>query len=293
MRRLVDHVLCKLPFEADWYKSRQCHPTYVGHPYFDEVRRQSLDQAFVDEQSQRPGMLVTILPGSRTQEVAKNLSSFLKAAGEIRRRVPDVRFAVASFNEKQAALARQLVAALEVPVEVFAGRTPELIRLGRCCLACSGSVSLELLYHAKPTIILYRVGWFPYTVARNLFIKVKFITLVNLLAADDPFLRAGARYDPRAAAAEDVLFPEHLTYEDRTQQMAAQIAAWLSDESRYERRVRELQELKQQHASGGASSRAAGYILRHLGSGTPALSGPHFDRSVLPSAGKRREESEK
>lgn len=293
MRRLVDHVLCKLPFEADWYKSRQCHATYVGHPYFDEVQRQQLDQAFLDDQSQRPGMLVTILPGSRTQEVAKNLASFLKAACEIRRRVTDVRFAIASFNEKQAAMARQQVAELHLPVDVFAGRTPELIRLGRCCLACSGSVSLELLYHTKPTVILYRVGWFPYTVARNLFIKVKFITLVNLLATDDPFLGRGARYDPQAAAGEGVLFPEHLTYGDRTQQMADQIAEWLSDESRYERRVRQLQELKQQHARGGASSRAATYILRHLGADAPPLSGPHFDLTKMHKADKRREETEK
>lgn len=293
MRRLVDHVLCKLPFEADWYKARKCHATYVGHPYFDEVQRQQLDQAFLDEQTRRPGWLVTILPGSRTQEVAKNLASFLKAVGEIHQRVPDVRFAIASFNEKQAAMAREQVAALDLPVDVFAARTPELIRLGRCCLACSGSVSLELLYHAKPTVILYRVGWFAYAVARHLFIKVKFITLVNLLAADDPFLRRGASYDSRAAAEETVLFPEHLTYEDHTQPIADQIVKWLTDESRYQRRVRELQELKQRHARGGASSCAASYILRHLGPDTPPLSGPHFDVSKMHRPDKRREETEK
>ena len=35
MRRYVDHVLCKLPFEVDWYRQRACNATYVGHPYFD------------------------------------------------------------------------------------------------------------------------------------------------------------------------------------------------------------------------------------------------------------------
>lgn len=293
MRRLVDHVLCKLPFEADWFRARNCHATYVGHPYFDEVQRQPLDQAFLDDQGRRPGQLVTILPGSRTQEVAKNLASFLKAADEIRQRIPEVRFAIASFNENQAAMAREQVAALELPVDVFAGRTPELIRLARCCLACSGSVSLELLYHAKPTVILYRVGWFPYTVARNLFIKVRFITLVNLLAADEPFLPRGARYDPQAASGEDVPFPEHLTYQDRTQQMADQIAEWLSDEPRFQQRVQVLQKLKQRHASGGASSRAANYILRHLCRDTPPLSGPHFDLAKTHSTDKWRAKNEK
>jgi lipid-A-disaccharide synthase len=288
MRRLVDHVLCKLPFEADWYRARNCHATYLGHPYFDELERQQLDQAFCDAQSCRPGRLVTILPGSRTQEVAKNLQGFVAAAGRIHGSVPDARFAIASFNEKQAAMAREQIAGLDIPIEVFVGRTPELIRLSYGCLACSGSVSLELLYHAKPTVILYRVGWFPYTLARRFFIKVKFITLVNLLAADDPFLRGGARYDPRAAADDGVLFPEHLTYEDRAPQIARQIIRWLTDEASYQSRVRELEELKRQHAVSGASHRAAAYILQHLRSDAPPLAGPHFELGKLNEVGKSR-----
>ena len=53
MRRLVDHVLCKLPFEADWYRQRGCDATYVGHPYFDEMAQQALDAAFVAGQAHR------------------------------------------------------------------------------------------------------------------------------------------------------------------------------------------------------------------------------------------------
>jgi len=277
MRRLVDHVLCKLPFEAEWYRQRNCHATYLGHPYFDEVERQQVDQAFGDAQSCRAGRLVTILPGSRTQEVVKNLRGFLSAAEQIHRSIPDSRFAIASFNEKQAAIARDQTARLDFPIEVFVGRTPELIRSSYCCLACSGSVSLELLYHAKPTVILYRVGWFPYTMARRFFIKVKFITLVNLLAADDPFLRGGESYDPRAAGDEGVLFPEHLTYRDCAPQIARQVIYWLTDEAGYQDRVRQLDELKRQHAISGASHRAATYILQQLVPDAPPLAGPHFE----------------
>src|SRR5580704_6094528 len=60
MRRFVDHVLCSLPFEEPWYRQRGCHATFVGHPYFDEVWRRDLDQAFLDEQIARDGRLVTI-----------------------------------------------------------------------------------------------------------------------------------------------------------------------------------------------------------------------------------------
>jgi len=105
MRRLVDHVLCSLPFEEAWLRQHGCRATFVGHPFFDEVRRQEVDVAFLERMGRGPGPLVAILPGSRTQEVTHNLKWFLKAAGYVRQAVPEVRFAVAAFNQHQAEIA--------------------------------------------------------------------------------------------------------------------------------------------------------------------------------------------
>ena len=147
IRRLVDHVLCKLPFEATWYQERGCNAHYVGHPYFDELTGQQVDSGFLSRHAPTDaGRLVTILPGSRVQEVKGNLPCFLKAAEKIAAQVPGTRFAVASFNEQQAEMARQMLVKSALPIEVHADRTSELIQLGHCCMACSGSVSLERMY---------------------------------------------------------------------------------------------------------------------------------------------------
>ena len=86
MRRLVDHVLCKLPFEPDWYRQHHCEATYVGHPYFDEFINRKLDDEFVRSLGDAP--LVTILPGSRKHEVEHNLATFLKTADFVQQTVP-------------------------------------------------------------------------------------------------------------------------------------------------------------------------------------------------------------
>ena len=200
MRRFVDHVLCSLPFEEAWFRQRGCNAIFIGHPYFDEVRRQPLDQDFLDHEIVKPGSLVTILPGSRTQEVEHNLRWFLKAAALVREAVPDARFAVASFKPHQAELARRLAATSSFPVEVHLRRTPELIELADCCMAVSGSVSLELLYHGKPTVVLYWIGRVAFFV-QSLFRKVKYITLVNLLMADELFPKDLTPYDPEQPGA--------------------------------------------------------------------------------------------
>lgn len=260
MRRLIDHVLCKLPFEAAWFQARGCQATYVGHPYFDEVCGRELDRTFVNSMSHE-GNLVTILPGSRTQEVLSNLPWFLRTAAIVEERMPGVRFAIAAFNEYQASLARDQVRASHLPIEVFVGRTPELIEAARCCLACSGSVSLELLYHEKPTVILYYIRRFTYALQRY-FLTVRYITLVNLLASRDAFTRPGSGGKP--VAPEPIPFPEYLTWKDPSPQLADHLIEWLRRSEDYDRRVTQLRELKRAFAQPGASATAADYILHAL-----------------------------
>ncbi|MEZ6088291.1 MAG: hypothetical protein R3C05_09755 [Pirellulaceae bacterium] len=44
VRRYVDKVLCVLPFEYQWYRERGIDAHYVGHPFFDAVNEQKLDE---------------------------------------------------------------------------------------------------------------------------------------------------------------------------------------------------------------------------------------------------------
>lgn len=262
MRRLTDHVLCKLPFEPKWFQERNCKATYVGHPYFDELANRKLDLARVDGVETERN-LVTILPGSRDQEVAENLPMFLRAAVAIHERSPETCFTVASYNEPQADVARQMLRQHPaLPAKIIVGATPELIHLADCCLACSGSVSLELLYHAKPSVIGYRVGRFAYW-AQNKFRTVKYITLANLIGSQDIYCRAGtsAKF---TSDAEQALMPEFLSCDDKSQEIAQRLTDWLTNESKRTAVVNRLTSLRDQYATAGASTRAALYIYNEL-----------------------------
>jgi len=275
VQRYVDHALCKLPFEEAWFRDCGCNATYVGHPYFDELRAQRLDPLFISSLRPSGGRLVTILPGSRTQEVESNLPLLLKAAAIVRGRLPEVRFAIASYNERQAARARALVAASGVSGEVFVGHTPELIAAADCCLACSGSVSLELLYHAKPAVIAYRVGWLLYQVVRRL-VNVRYITLVNLLSSEAPLVRGGAATETALhsgtaeLAGEEPIYPEYPTWRDCSADIAKHALRWLTDERERQRVISRLLALRDSVAAGGASARAADYLAQALGGESPA-----------------------
>ncbi len=135
VKRTVDLVLCSLPFEPDWYKARGVSQAeYVGHPYFDELAERELDESFmtkVQANSQR-GPLVAILPGSRTQELTRNLPIMVRAAVKLAQQRPATRFAVACLHERHRLLAEQILAdntggaeGQSVPrIEVFAAQQP-------------------------------------------------------------------------------------------------------------------------------------------------------------------------
>lgn len=283
MRRFVDHVLCSLPFEAAWFAERGCRATFIGHPYFDEVRRDTLDRGFLASLAGGPP-LVTLLPGSRTQEVQHNLPWLLKAAARIRQAVPQVRFAIASFKPHQAALAQRALAAAGVDAEVYLRRTPELIHAARCCLAVSGSVSLELLYHQKPTAILY---WIPRHAhwLQGWFRHIPYITLVNLLDVGNPFDRTAQASWP-APESPATLFPEYLTYRDPSAELAQHAVTWLTDEAAYAERVARLAALRDRIGHGGASARGAEYILAHVPERRRIAPRPHYvPGTALASSG--------
>lgn len=247
MRRLVDRVLCNLPFEQEWYAARGITARYVGHPYFDELHEQRLDAAFLAEQRAKPGPVVALLPGSRRVELKNNPPSLLRAAEIIHRQRPDVRFAVACLKEKHRQHILGLLQGSSLPVEVHAGRTPEVIELAHSTISVSGSVGLELLFRAKPSVVTYRINrggmalvWY--------FKRCRYISLVNLLAGRE-------------------LYPEFLSHRCEAEGMAAHVLRWLDDRPAYDALCGELAALRDRVAEPGACGRAARHVLEVAGGG--------------------------
>lgn len=263
MRRWVDHVLCTLPFEQSWYEERGVNAEYIGHPYFDDLRAQRVDAAFVARQQLRPDTVIGLLPGSRRQELDNNFASQLRAAAHIHRQRPDTRFLVACFRKEHGDLAVRQLRSLfpsdrapsgsyedgmrggwSLPIEVCVGRTPEIIHLAHSCVAVSGSVGLELLFRGKPAVVLYRSN-LAGVLAYRLVKTCRYISLVNLLA-------------------EEELFPEYVSHRCKGPALGEHVLRWLDNRGAYAALCNELAALRDRVAEAGACQRAADRILATL-----------------------------
>jgi lipid-A-disaccharide synthase len=245
MRRWVDHVLCTLPFEVDWYRQRRVCAHYIGHPYFDELPRQRLDPAFLARHEGRSHQIIGLLPGSRSQEISRNLSTLVRAATRIHVARPDTHFLVACFKASHQQQVKAYLNGRGLSyIEPCLGHTPEIIHLAHSCLAVSGSVGLELLYREKPAVILYRIRPLDLWVSQW-FKTSEYISLVNLLAGRE-------------------IYPEFLTDRCEAAAISARILGWLNDRAAYADVRADLRRLRREVTGSGACERAADYIVEVL-----------------------------
>lgn len=262
MRRLVDHVLSPLPFEHDWFTSHGLASTLVGHPFFDELHPAT--------PAVRPAAappLVLLLPGSRGQEIEGVLGTLLRAAAGIRGRVPGARFAIGALHDRHARRIEEALRSSDeasgLGIEVHAGRTRDLIGTATAAIACSGSVSLELLAARVPTVIVYRISG-PAYVAQSWLRHARFITLVNLLACREPIGPVRPVILPPAAvplADPEAVYPEYLAVQDPADRVAGHVVEWLLDPAARAAAVGRIDAVAREVARPGSAARAADALL--------------------------------
>ena len=69
----------------------------------------------------------------------------------------------------------------DLPVTFVEGRAPEVLAAADAAVVASGTATLEAALAQVPTVVVYRLSWLSWIVAR-LLVRVPFASLINLLA---------------------------------------------------------------------------------------------------------------
>ncbi|MEZ6243041.1 MAG: hypothetical protein R3B57_08360 [Phycisphaerales bacterium] len=181
LKRLTDHVLCLLPFEEEWFRSRGVDATFIGHPIFDRV----LDEARVDARiADWPGgdPRVALMPGSRPAEITKNFPLLVGAYRRLEREHEGIAGVVAATRPEIEPELRRLAGDWPRSLRVEHSRTEEVARWCDLALVVSGTVTLQIAKQAKPMVIVYKSGRLGYSLIGRWFLKTKFFSLPNVVA---------------------------------------------------------------------------------------------------------------
>lgn len=187
IKKAVDHVLCLLPFEKDFYDRHQLPATFVGHPLADDIPMQWQHTEARNELELEPdATYLAILPGSRKGEIARMAPIFLKVANKLAKKHPEIRFVAPMISEVRATQFRELVDQYspELDIALPVGESRKVMAAANYLLLTSGTVALEALLIKRPMIVAYRFHWLSYQIIKRLF-HAPFFSLPNLLAGKE------------------------------------------------------------------------------------------------------------
>ena len=183
IKRDVDEMFSILPFETDFFEKKHHYPIhYVGNPTAEEVSafRQSYHENFSDfcannQLEQKP--IIALLAGSRRQEIKDNLPAMIEASKQF----ADYQLVLAGAPSIDNAYYQQFLGGTRV--HMVKDKTYQLLTHSTAALVTSGTATLETALFNVPQVVCYKVS--PPKLARfafNLILKVKYISLVNLIA---------------------------------------------------------------------------------------------------------------
>lgn len=185
IRRAVDRILTLFPFEQRYYRDHGVPVTFVGHPLADRFGgRPAAGAARRRFGLPRGGRVVALLPGSRTSELRRHASLFVRTARWLQRRHPDLYFVAPFASAETRALFEQALrreGAGDLPVALVDGHSREVLAACDLALLASGTAALEAALLGKPMVVTYRVSWPSYFLIR-LFAHVRLYSLPNHLA---------------------------------------------------------------------------------------------------------------
>ena len=176
IKRDIDALFSILPFEIPFFEQKHHYPIYyVGNPTVAEVQafKKDYDGGFPD--FGKP--IVALLAGSRQQEIKDNLPTMIEATAPLADRYQMVIAGAPGINpdfyEKYLTDSR---------VKVVFGQTYALLSHSVAALVTSGTATLETALFEVPQVVCYRTV-LPklVSVLRTLVLKIKYISLVNLI----------------------------------------------------------------------------------------------------------------
>ena len=182
IKRDVDELFSILPFEIDFFEKKHDYRiNYIGNPCVDAVDaflRNAPEErgAFIERNGLADKPIVALLAGSRKQEIKANLPMMLEAVKYYPGYQPVIAGAPGIDKEFYKPY-------LDAGARIVFGETYNILNNAHAALVTSGTATLETGIVRVPQVVCYATPMARlYSWLKKRFLKVKFVSLVNLVA---------------------------------------------------------------------------------------------------------------
>jgi lipid-A-disaccharide synthase len=162
IRRAVDKMLLVFPFEQEIYRRAGIPAVFVGHPLASIIpMKPDPKAARKDLGIEDDGLpVITVMPGSRIDEMKGCAPIFFEAVERLLRREGDMHVIVAAVDDAAKAKITQVAyqySRLARCMTVTAGQSHRSIEAADAVLVASGTAALECALFKKPMVVGYKM----------------------------------------------------------------------------------------------------------------------------------------
>ena len=235
--RWVDQMAVIFPFETDFYERHGVKVSFVGHPLLEIVKPNAGRAETLAKLGLNPHRpVIALLPGSRRGEVTRHLPAMAEAALELscERKAQFFCIRAPTINREEL---RSWLDQTGVQMPIVEDDRYGAIQASDVAWTASGTATVEIALLGRPMIIMYRLAWLTYLIARWL-VRVDHIGMVNLIAGER-------------------LMPELIQRDVNPKRIAVETRILLDDTKTRDRITQELSKLRQRFGAPGAAERVA------------------------------------
>ena len=244
IKKYVDKMFTIFPFETEFYAKHNYKVDYVGNPLLDSIsNRENKNESF-EEFIKRNNLenkpIISILAGSRKQEINRILPIMLEASNEFK----DYQFIIAGAPSISKSMYNKYTK--EHNVKLLYNETYNIVNHSIASLVTSGTATLETALINTPQVVCYKTsgGRLFYNIAKS-FLKIRFISLVNIIM-------------------DKTVVVELIQHFMNKQNIVKEMNKILKDQDYYDNMLNQYKELREKLGGEGASKRAAEIIVKEL-----------------------------
>ncbi len=178
MKNFLDHILLLFKFEKKYFDKENLNNTFVGHPLLDRNTNENIkiDQ-FLDKKN-----IISIFPGSRDSEINYHLPILIKFIKKMNQKDTKYYFIFHATNNNKENLSRLILKEKINNIEIINDDKikKEVLKKSIFAVVKSGTVSLEVCKLNIPSIIIYKMNFLNFYLAKFL-LKIKYVNMINII----------------------------------------------------------------------------------------------------------------
>ena len=175
IKNSIDKLFVIFPFEKEYYREKHnMEVEFYGHPLIEKIDDFNSSKDFLKKNNiTKERDIITLLPGSRSQEINSMLPIFLT----LKKHYLNFEFIVAGVKNVNESVYQP---ASDLDVKVIYNQTYDLLSHSKIAIVTSGTASLECALFNVPQIVCYKTSSISYFIGKS-FVNISFISLVNII----------------------------------------------------------------------------------------------------------------